>query len=95
MMQNANMPICAPAATAREFPPATGVMPVTIHPQIDNTAISGDCVMVANWHTAFTNPRNYVDWLVGLKNKTPADTAWYAPASCHPLNSRHSLLFRI
>jgi len=83
-LENANMPVSAPAAVVRQFPPATGVMPVTIHPQLDNTAVSGDCVMVANWHTAFANPRNYVDWLVGLKNKTPSDTAWYAPAAAIP-----------
>jgi archaeosine synthase len=81
---NANMPVSAPAAVARQFLPETGVAPVTIHPQLDNTAVSGDCVMVANWHTAFANPRNYVEWLVGLKEKTPADTAWYAPAAAIP-----------
>ncbi len=42
--------------------------------------------MVADWHTAFSNPRNYVDWLVGLKEKTPVDTAWYAPAAGLPSN---------
>jgi archaeosine synthase len=83
-LQNANLPLCAPAPLVRDFPPAPGIMPVTIHPQLDNTAISGDCVMVANWHTAFANPRNYVDWLVGLKKKTPADSAWYAPAAATP-----------
>ncbi len=81
---NANMPVCAPAAVARQCPPAPGMMPVTLHPQLDNTAVSGDCVMVANWHTAFANPRNYVEWLVGLKMKTPADTVWYAPAAAIP-----------
>jgi archaeosine synthase len=40
--------------------------------------------MAANWHTAFSNPRNYVDWLVTLKERTPADTAWYAPAAALP-----------
>jgi len=86
-LQNASMPVCAPAATARQFPPATGMMPVTIHPQLDNTAVSGDCVMAANWHTAFANPRNFVDWLVDLKKKTPSDTAWYAPAAAIPSNA--------
>jgi archaeosine synthase len=42
--------------------------------------------MVENWHTALTNPRKYVDWLIGLKEKTPVDTAWYAPASALPSN---------
>ena len=40
--------------------------------------------MVAGWHTAMANPRTYVDWLIGLKEKTPVDTAWYAPASALP-----------
>ena len=60
--------------------------PVTIHPHLDNRAQSSDCVMVAGWHTAFQNPRNYVDWLIALKEKTPVDTAWYAPASALPVN---------
>jgi archaeosine synthase len=42
--------------------------------------------MVADWQTALLNPRNYVDWLIGLKEKTPVDTAWYAPASGLPSN---------
>jgi len=33
------------------------------------------------------NPRTYVDWLILLKEKTPADTVWYAPASALPLNA--------
>jgi archaeosine synthase len=40
--------------------------------------------MVAGWHTAIENPRTYVDWLINLKDKTPVDTAWYAPASALP-----------
>ena len=81
---NANLPLSAPKALAVKYPPTTGIMPVTIHPQVDNTARSGDCVMVAGWHTAFANPRNYTEWLVGLKEKTPVDTAWYAPAAALP-----------
>ncbi len=42
--------------------------------------------MVADWHTAFSNPRNYVDWLIGLKEKTPVDRARYAPGSALPSN---------
>jgi len=40
--------------------------------------------MVAGWHTVMANPRTYVDWLIGLKEKTPVDTAWYAPAAALP-----------
>lgn len=79
-----NIPLSAPDVLVREFPPVIPGGPVIIHPKRENTAESGDCVMVANWHTAFANPRNYVDWLVGLKEKTPADTVWYAPASALP-----------
>jgi archaeosine synthase len=79
-----NLPLCASAAIVRQFPPKEGIQPVAIHPNLDNRAVSGDCVMVAGWHTAMANPRTYVDWLIGLKEKTPVDTAWYAPASALP-----------
>jgi archaeosine synthase len=79
-----NMPLCAPPALVKQYPPPHEGQPVTIHPHLDNRARSCDCVMVANWYTAFLNPRNYVDWLITLKEKTPVDTAWYAPASALP-----------
>ncbi|MDD5141866.1 archaeosine synthase subunit alpha [Methanoregula sp.] len=79
-----NMPLAAPANLAEEFPPAIPGGPVIIHPALKNTAQSGDCVLVTNWHTSFANPRNYVNWLVSLKEKTPADTAWYGPAAALP-----------
>ena len=79
-----NIPLSAPEVLVREYPPLIRDGPVIIHPQRENSAESGDCVMAANWHTAFANPRNYVDWLLGLKEKTPADTVWYAPASALP-----------
>ncbi len=82
-----NLPLCAPQALVNRFPPEVNTQPVTIHPQLDNPAHSGDCVMVANWHTALSNPRNYVDWLIGLKEKTPVDTAWYAPGTALPSNA--------
>jgi archaeosine synthase len=81
-----NIPLCAPPALIKQYPPPDGGQPVTIHPHLDNRAQSSDCVMVAGWHTAFQNPRNYVDWLIALKEKTPVDTAWYAPASALPAN---------
>ena len=81
-----NMPLCAPPALVNRYPPCNEGEPVTIHPHLDNRAQSGECVMVADWHTALLNPRHYVDWLVTLKEKTPVDTAWYAPASALPQN---------
>lgn len=85
-LQGTNLPLCAPSLLVNQFPPPDIGQPVTIHPHLDNPAHSGDCVMVADWHTAFSNPRNYVDWLIGLKEKTPVDTAWYAPGSALPSN---------
>jgi archaeosine synthase alpha-subunit len=79
-----NIPLCAPMAIVSRFPPEEGLVPVPIHPQLENRARSGDCVIVSGWHTAFANPRTYVDWLIGLKEKTPVDTAWYAPAAALP-----------
>ncbi|HJX55844.1 MAG TPA: pseudouridine synthase, partial [Methanoregula sp.] len=81
-----NLPLCAPLALVEQYPPPDNGQLKSIHPGLGNPARSGDCVMAANWHTAFLNPRNYVDWLIGLKEKTPVDTAWYAPASALPSN---------
>jgi archaeosine synthase len=81
-----NLPLCAPPALVNRYPPPNNGQPLSIHPHLDNPAQSGDCVMVAGWHTALSNPRNYVEWLIGLKEKTPIDTAWYAPASGLPSN---------
>ncbi|PKL64117.1 MAG: pseudouridine synthase [Methanomicrobiales archaeon HGW-Methanomicrobiales-3] len=81
---NTNIPLPAPKSLIALYPPAIGEQPVSIHPQRENTAVSGDCVMVAGWHTAFANPRNFVEWLIQLKEKTPVDTAWYAPAAALP-----------
>ena len=86
LREETNLPLCAPAALAEQYPPLNRGQPLSIHPLLDNPAQSGDCVMVANWHTAFLNPRNYVDWLTRLKEKTPVDIAWYAPASALPSN---------
>lgn len=84
VLAGSNMPLCAPTAFVRQYPPKKGVLPITIHPELDNDAASGDCVMAAGWHTALANPRMYVEWLLTLKEKTPPDTAWYAPASALP-----------
>ncbi|WP_292419317.1 archaeosine synthase subunit alpha [Methanoregula sp.] len=79
-----NIPLSAPSGLAVHYHTIIPGGPVFVHPNRENAARSGDCVMVANWHTAFSNPRNYVDWLVNLKEKTPCDTAWYAPAAALP-----------
>jgi archaeosine synthase len=86
VLEGTNLPLCALSALVEQYPPLNRGQPLSIHPRLDNPAQSGDCVMAANWHTALSNPRNYVDWLIGLKDKTPIDTAWYAPASALPSN---------
>jgi archaeosine synthase len=86
MREGTNIPLCAPLALVKHYFPHNNRQPVTIHPHLDNPSHSGDCVMVADWQTALLNPRNYVDWLIVLKEKTPVDTAWYAPASGLPSN---------
>jgi archaeosine synthase alpha-subunit len=83
-MANANLPLCAPISLVKQYPQGAGMQPVIIHPHTENVAASGDCVMPMGWHTAFANPRTYVDWLVQLKEKTPVDTVWYSPAAGLP-----------
>jgi archaeosine synthase len=84
--EGTNQPLSAPSALAEQYPPPNRGQPISIHPRLENPAQSGECVIVENWHTSLPNPRNYVDWLIGLKEKTPVDTAWYAPASALPSN---------
>lgn len=83
-----NVPLAAPAAFVKEyFDPGEG-QPVPVHPaQECTTVVSGDCVMIANWHTTLSNPRNFAIWVCSLKEKIPPDTAWYAPASALPSNA--------
>jgi archaeosine synthase alpha-subunit len=84
--EETNLPLCAPQGLAEQYPPVNRELPISIHPGLENSAQSGDCVVVENWHTALSDPRKYVDWIIGLKQKTPVDTAWYAPASALPSN---------
>jgi archaeosine synthase len=79
-----NVPLSAPPAFAADYVPKEDGQPVTIHPALDNPAVSGDVVMVAGWHTAPANPRQYVLWLKTLRDRTPPDTLWYAPAAALP-----------
>ncbi len=84
--EGTNLPLCTSPALAEHYPPLNRGQPISIHPRLDSPAKSGECVMAGNWHTALSNPRDYVDWLIGLKEKNPVDTAWYAPASALPSN---------
>lgn len=79
-----NVPLSADAAFAVRYLPPRDIQPVWIHPAVERDVPSGACVMVPCWHTAFSDPRRYVEWLVRLKTGLPPDTAFYAPASALP-----------
>lgn len=81
----ANIPLGAPKDfISQYFESYEGI--VQVHPAVLTDVETGDCVMVSNWHTTLNNPRNYVNWLISLKQKIPPDTMWYAPASALPSN---------
>jgi archaeosine synthase len=82
--EGTNIPLFAPAAFVEKYAPLFQEQPITVHPLQENPAKSGDCVMVADWHTALSHPRHYVAWLMALREKTPPDTLWYAPAAALP-----------
>lgn len=56
------------------------------HPFTEDKASPGSLVMISNWHTALSDPRNYAGWISSMKERQPADTAWYAPACALPSN---------
>jgi archaeosine synthase len=81
-----NVPLAAPEPFASRYHCRGSGQPVAVHPALVPDVSSGDCVLVPGWHTALANPRNYVDWLVHLKEAIPPDTTWYAPAAALPSN---------
>jgi archaeosine synthase len=80
-----NIPLFAPKEFVQRFSTDYGEV-IAAHPNLTSPADSGGCVMVSNWHTTLENPRNYVSWLITLKELHPPDTMWYAPASALPSN---------
>jgi archaeosine synthase len=87
-----NIPLSAPAQFASAYLPGRSGRIVMVNPVVAPSASSGDIIMVPNWNTAFSNPRNYTDWLVHLKSTLPPDTAWYAPGAALPSNA-HMLCY--
>jgi len=81
-----NIPLCAGPEFVQEYEVANDGQPVTVHPEGKNILGSGDCAIVAGWHTAIRNPAGYVHALITLKEKNPPDTVWYAPAAALPSN---------
>ncbi|MEM2124029.1 MAG: pseudouridine synthase, partial [Methanolinea sp.] len=66
-----NVPLSADATFAARYLPPGGLQPVRIHPAVEREVPSGACVMVPCWHTAFSDPRRYVEWIVSLKTRLP------------------------
>ena len=81
-----NIPLSAGPEFVQEYEARHDDQPVPVHPEGKITAVSGDCVIVAGWHTALRNPAGYVRDLIALKEKNPPDTAWFAPAAALPSN---------
>ncbi|MDD1718801.1 MAG: archaeosine synthase subunit alpha, partial [Methanoregulaceae archaeon] len=81
-----NIPLPAGPEFVQEYEETRHEQPVPVHPEGKITAVSGDCIIVAGWHTALRNPADYVRDLIVLKEKNPPDVAWFAPAAALPSN---------
>ncbi|MDT8357489.1 MAG: archaeosine synthase subunit alpha [Methanomicrobiaceae archaeon] len=82
---HSSIPLSAPGSFAERYlKPYEGIS--LVHPEVPSSASSGDCLLLAGWHTALAYPRRYVDWLFSLKDANPPDTLWYAPAAALPSN---------
>jgi archaeosine synthase len=79
-----HVPLAADAEFVASFHRPLGSPCVAIHPLACGHAAHGDCVVVANWHTALPRPADFVRWLAAMKVVVPPDTLWYAPASALP-----------
>ena len=80
----ANVPLAADGEFVASFHVPMASPCVAIHPQACGHASHGDCVVVANWHTALPRPSDFVRWLTTMKAVVPPDTLWYAPAAALP-----------
>jgi archaeosine synthase len=79
-----NVPLPASAGFVSRYRCPGEGSPVVVHPLGQEEVASGDLVVVANWHTVLSRPRDLVRYLTLLKERIPPDTAWYAPASALP-----------
>lgn len=87
-----NVPLLADADFVARYHRSGSGEPLALHPLARDDVPGGSVVMVSGWHTALRNPRQYVEWLVQLKERVPSDTVWYAPAAAVPGNV-HMLLY--
>ncbi|MGE5832625.1 MAG: pseudouridine synthase, partial [Methanomicrobiales archaeon] len=82
-----NVPLSADAEFVSRYHHPGTESPVVVHPLGREEVSPGDLVIVANWQTTLSRPRDFVRYLVSLKGRLPPDTAWYAPASALPSNA--------
>jgi len=64
-----------------------GQQPVPLHIQAPVSIESGDTVITPNWHTLLSRPRDFCQFLDGLKASVPPDTCWYLPGTALPENA--------
>jgi archaeosine synthase alpha-subunit len=83
-LSGTNVPLAADAEFVASFHRPMASPCVMIHPLACGHAAHGDCVVVANWHTALLRPADFVRWLTAMKETVPPDTLWYAPAAALP-----------
>ena len=67
-----NMPLPGPATLVGQYPPTAAGRAVTIHPMLDNTAQSGDCVMAAGSAYGVREPAE-LRGLAGCAQREDAD----------------------
>ncbi len=79
-----NVPLTASAGFVSKYQHAGDGSPVVVHPLGKEPVVSGNLVVVANWHTVLSRPHDFIRYLSTLKGRLPPDTAWYAPASALP-----------
>ncbi|MDD1660510.1 MAG: archaeosine synthase subunit alpha [Methanomicrobiales archaeon] len=91
-LSSTNVPLAADAEFVASFHSPMGPPCVAIHPLACGHATHGDCVVVANWHTALPRPADFVRWLTAMKAVVPPDTLWYAPAAGLP-STAHLLAY--
>lgn len=85
-LHHANVPLSADPEFAGEYLVQPGGEAVIVHPALGGGE-SGQCAVVANWHTTLANARNMVGHLAALREKVPPDAAWYAPTAALPSNA--------
>lgn len=82
----ANVPLAADAGFVHRYAQQYSDC-IIAHPAGAAEVQSGDCILLANWHTALANPREYIRWLIALKRHHPPDAVWYAPSCALPSNA--------